>query len=283
MEAVIHACIEPLRPHKTYLLMKAFTVGWPGSRLHYGLPPEGMDPFVVWGQQWTAAEAIRRAEKEGRPYFDIDNGFWEPGRGNDRGYYKITYRGLSPVFLPDAPDVHGLPTLKPWRKTGSHILLAYPGTGFGAALGMDMESWIAGAEAHIREFTDRKIIVRPKTLTEPLGGDLRDCWALVTHSSNVAVDAVIAGIPVFVAPTNPASPVGNHYLTNIEDPVMPERTQWLRSLASQHFKVWEMREGHHFEKLKRVIEIGDLDYARRRLQKDSGDAARDDCAADPIA
>jgi len=83
---------------------------------------------------------------------------------------------------------------------------------------------------------------------------MRDCWALVTHSSNVAVDAVIAGVPVFVEPTSPAAPVGNLDLAKMENPNMPERGPWFDSLMAQQFTVDEMRSGLAREYMQMVID-----------------------------
>jgi hypothetical protein len=88
----------------------------------------------------------------------------------------------------------------------------------------------------------------------PLADDLRNCWALVTHSSNVAVDAVLMGIPVFVAPTCPAAPVGNLDLAKLETPDMPDRARWFDSLMAQQFTVDEMRSGLAKEYLQMVID-----------------------------
>jgi hypothetical protein len=84
--------------------------------------------------------------------------------------------------------------------------------------------------------------VRPKYSATPLVGDLRDAWALVPHSSNVAVDAVLAGIPLFVASTSPAAPAGRTDL-DIENPTMPDRESWWASLTCQQFTLREMADG----------------------------------------
>lgn len=235
------------RQEKTRLVMSAFAKGFPGSKIIMGDPPDDGNPIAVYGQLWGAERLIPRAIESGRAFYQIDNGYFLPGRGGTRGFYRICYRSLSPVFLPNAPDVrtHLLRTpFKQWRKSGSHIVLALPGAGFGQAIGLNMSEWIKSAERKIRKRTHRRILIRAKGSIRPLGHDLRDAWAVVTHSSNVAVDAVIAGIPVFVEPTCPAAPVGNLSLDRIERPFMPNnREAWWRSLMAQQFTLSEMEQG----------------------------------------
>jgi hypothetical protein len=83
--------------------------------------------------------------------------------------------------------------------------------------------------------------------------DLTDAWALVTHSSNVAVDAVLCGVPVFVAPTSPAAPVANLDLKTMKAPLMPQRGAWLASLLAQQFTLDEIRSGFAKQMMDQVV------------------------------
>jgi hypothetical protein len=65
---------------------------------------------------------------------------------------------------------------------------------------------------------------------------------------------VIAGVPVFVDGASAAAPVGNLDVSQIEQPVMPDRTRWLHSLACQHFTLDEMRDGAAWRCLWKVRE-----------------------------
>lgn len=248
-------CLTAERLEKSRRVIENLVKGWAdGGRLIVGPPADDGNPFVVYGQRWLAEEIIPPALKTGRPFWHIDNGFWLPGRGTAIGYYRISYRGLAPVLLKDAPhrEIERSPTFRPWRQDGSHILFAHPGLGFGRCVGLNMPEWIEVTRRRLHARTRRKIIEREKYCSRPLVDDLRGCWAVVTHSSNVAIDAVIAGIPVFVYPNSPAAPVGNPYLENIESPRMPDREAWFRSLMCQQFTIHEMRDGLACELLNRV-------------------------------
>lgn len=248
-------CLEPERLDKTRRLLGCVAAGWKRpAHLILADPPDDGEPFIVWGQKWTALRAIPKALQENRPFYQFDNGYQQPGRGRNSGYYRITYRGLAPVLLKDPPPrANGLGiSLKPWRKEGKHIVFALPGHGYGQSIGLDMPAWVDEMDRILPNVTDRPIIRRPKDSRQSLASHLHDAWALVTHSSNVAVDAVIAGVPVFVAPSSPAAPVGNLDFADLENPAMPEREQWINSLMCQQYTLQEMTNGLAFHFLEMV-------------------------------
>ena len=82
----------------------------------------------------------------------------------------------------------------------------------------------------IRSRSDRKIIIRRKPQAGqniiPLSEQLLEAHALVTHSSNVAIESVIAGVPVFVSPSSAAAPVGQTDFNLIESPKYRLETRW---------------------------------------------------------
>lgn len=246
-------CIEPMRRQKSGRIMIALFQSWPGDekRLVYGPPPDDGSPFVIWGQRWTTEAVLPKAIRTGRQFWYIDNGFMNPANGRETGYHRITYKGMTPILMDDPEPRLEIP-LAPWRGIGWHIVLALPGDWFGRSIGFDMPEWIEAAPTRVRSFTKRRVLVRPKGTKRPLENDLRGAWALVTHSSNAAVDAVRMGIPVFVEPTSAAAPVGNLDLGNLENPEMPDRQKWWRSLMNQQFTVDEMANGTAWRLLSKV-------------------------------
>lgn len=248
--------ILPERQHKFEMIMRALEVGWrEPAKCIYGMPPDDRNPVVAYGQIWGSEMILRQATETGRLYYHIDNGYWRPGRGRPDGYYRICYCGMTPKFLPacDPKRARALGVqMHPWRKNGTHILLGLPGPEFGCGIGLDMVSWIARIRDELPTLTRRPIIVRDRKCIAPLEQHLRNCWAVVTHSSNIAVDAVTAGIPVFVAPTSAATPVGNLMLDNLENPAMPDREAWFASLACQQFTPLEMRSGCAYDYLRAI-------------------------------
>lgn len=232
-------------------LMEALAEGWPGARVCLGRPPSMADPFIVWGQVWLAEEMIRASLRLGRRrFFQIDNAFFKPARGSLVGYYRFMCSRPDPVVLSNPqllrqrmrdPDLRA--EFRRWRRSGDHVLVAVPGQEFGRAFGIDVPGWSRSIVARVRAATSRPVRVRERDATRPLQEDLDGCWAVVTHSSNVAVDAVLAGVPVFVEPTSMAAPVGNLSLRDLRNPACPPRRMWWASLMCQQFSVPEFRDG----------------------------------------
>jgi hypothetical protein len=252
---MIWCCIEPERVEKTTPIMQAMARGFQG-RTCLGDPPDDGQPFVVWGQLWTALRALPRAMSQGRPFLHIDNGYVDPARGGLTGYYRITVNGMSPAFLPDAPKSRVRARMMPWRETGDHVLLALPGEEFGRAIGLEMRDWLREIPDRVSAHTRRRVQIRSRKARPPVSRDLLNCWALVTHSSMVAVDALLAGVPVFVEPTNCAAPVGNLDLSKLESPGMPDRDPWFNSLMLQQYTLEEMRSGFAAEVINPILKQG---------------------------
>lgn len=256
----MYLCVTPERYVKTTRLMAALKNGAPGKAdIVYGAPPPDNTTFVVWGQLHLTLKIVPPALRSGRPFWVIDNGYWKPARGTAIGYYRLTYCSMSPVLLPTASDRRtDMRPLKLWRAGHpmQSVLLGMPGLDFGLAVGLNVRAWAQDIEQRIRAQTSRRIVVRMKNSPTPLERELDGAWALVTHSSNVAVDAILAGVPVFVAPTNPAAPVGRTDL-EIEWPVKPERYQWLCSLSCQQFTLDEMRSGEAQYWMNQIKEVYD--------------------------
>lgn len=250
----LYCCIEPQRVEKTERIMSALAAGT-GGRICLGAPPRG-EAFVVWGHRFLSETIIPRAIADGTPWWFIDNGFYQPARGGTAGYYSLTYRSLAPIMF-DAPDMGRLAiTMAPWRRERhGYVLLALPGRYYGQMLGFDMKAWSEMMRAKIRKYTRRQVVIRDKKkCRRPLADDLAGASVVVTHSSKIAVDAVIAGVPAIVAPTNPAAPVASTNLADIEKPKMPERERWWASLMAQQFTLEEMRSGLAAAAMSAIVE-----------------------------
>jgi hypothetical protein len=259
--------VEPLwwlvvsekRPEKQGAIVKALHAGMGPrvSRICKVAPPNPTDPFIGIGQIWGIEKLVPPALETGRPFFLIDNGYYRTsGRGNQaRGHFEFTYRSLAPIVLAD-PDFSRFPAsqcLKPWRpRREGYVLVGLPGPAFGKMIGLDMQAWGDSIVDRIRKHTDRPIRLREKTCTRPLSHDLDGASVVVTHSSNVAVDAIVEGVPCIVESLNPAAPVCSLDLADIEHPHMPDRTHWWASLMCQQFTMAEMASGLCWQWLQRI-------------------------------
>lgn len=262
----VHCYITPQRVEKTRAYMTAFLVGAYGC----GRPTDEImmlpandrrpaDVHVVWGQWMSALEIVPYARRRGEHCLNIDNGWVLSARGGAEGFYRFTFDGPSPRLLPglNLARAHAMGVqMKPWRRRGRHVLICMPGPNFGRPWGATADEWSKSIISRVAESTDRPIIFRTKTSPRSIEQDLKDAWCVVTYGSNAAVDAVLAGVPVFCAEANAAAPMGRTDLA-LEDPVYPDREAWLASLVHQQFTLDEISAGlmwrtftQHFPELR---------------------------------
>ena len=143
-----------------------------------------------------------------------------------------------------------------------------------------MQDWIENQIKEIRMYTTRPILVRPhprnqinidvekftnvkvrlpkrdfKTYDDTdFKAVLARAWAVVNHSSNPAMEAVINGIPVFVSESSLCHDVGNLKLADINTPAMPNRHNWANKLAYTEWFKDEIQAGLPWTRLKKRLE-----------------------------
>jgi hypothetical protein len=219
------------------------------------VPPAPLQPggVVAYGFLRGLLPTLRQAQKEARPWVYMDRGYLRATHGDDySGYFRVT-RG--------AWQLHGWSTrrdtkrfdrlmlkIAPWRR-GSHVLVCPPGDTFTQAIGgFTAKEWLDATLQALHAHTDRPIRIRNKPDAKkpglPLAHDLQDCHALVTYMSNTAVEAVLAGVPVFTTGRCAAAAMGQRDLAAIESPVYPEnRYEWAAMLAANQWTTEELKRG----------------------------------------
>jgi len=159
-------------------------------------------------------------------------------------------------------SVQGL-ELKPWRTKGDNILICLQRRGSFAVRDIDQIQWMLNIVKELKKYTDRKILVRTKDrhLNDQIRSldveisneddDMYTAWAAIVMSSTIDIKLVLSGIPVFTM-TNRAFtyPLGNHELSNIEDPILANRKQFFYDLAYAQWTIEEMREGLAWNHIK---------------------------------
>lgn len=220
------------------------------------------DAVLAYGWRYwrPCLEAYRAA---GKPYVFMDLAYW--GRNPDRmvedGFYKVTVNGRHPVVRHDLPPDRFARfgrAVAPWRADGRHILLAGMSAKNAHDLGIPPASWESETIIKLKGLTRRPILYRPKPtwkdarpLTgarhsfghEPLHSALANCWAVVTHHSNVGVDGLLAGVPIYTE-EGAARPFSMATLAEIERPAMPDgREAFFAGLAYCQWSLKEMRSG----------------------------------------
>lgn len=176
---------------------------------------------------------------------------------------------------------HGV-EVKPWRETGTHVLiLAQRPKGFN--MFTDQDDWLATTIETLRKYTQRPIMIRmhPGDGTrfkqieklqkrygtsisisehEGIREALQDCWCCVGYASTPNVVSAIEGVPVYVEePTKSwAQDVCFNDLSQIENPPMPDRSQWVNKIANIHWSNDEVKSGRLWAAIKTYISFARL-------------------------
>jgi hypothetical protein len=206
-----------------------------GAGFFYGVRP-------AWSHLWEQAKAERRE------WIYCDNSYFDVSRESS---FRVTREalqadGLQACWTGDgAARLKALGiTVKDWRHNGSHIVVCPQSDEFLRVVAGYEGNWLADATAEIRKHTDRSLRIRKKGEPRPLVADLQGAWALVTHMSCAAVEALCAGVPVFCTGRCAAQWMGSSDLSMIETPYYPERRQeWAEVLATNQWTLSELADG----------------------------------------
>jgi hypothetical protein len=173
-------------------------------------------------------------------------------------------------------DWHNAP-LKPWRTTGDHVLiLCQRPKGFNMFL--DQDTWLEKTVDKIRKHTQRPIMIRMhpgdgtrfkqiEKIQKRYGtsvsisehANIRDalvnCWCTVGINSTPNVVAAIEGIPGYVEDTRRswAADVAFTDLAQIENPPLPDRTEWAHKIANIHWSNQQVTSGQLWSSIKNYI------------------------------
>lgn len=206
--------------------------------------------------------------------------------GNTKGYLRLSYDGIFPntgEYCYDNPDPNRWEKikrdlnfdLKPWRKTGNHILLCLQRNGGWSMKGIPVIDFFKQSVLQIRKYSNRPIVVRTHpgdkkamlyskelignniSLSEniTLVEDLKDAWATVVYNSSPSVASIIEGVPSFVFDPefSQAKSVANLDIKNIENPIMNERLHWIRQLAQCHWNNEDLINGAAWKHMRQWL------------------------------
>jgi len=228
------------------VICAAFAEGFDGQIVPTNRLLDG--PLATYGILRGTTPLIHQCQWVDRDYYYMDNGMIKPG--HFEGYYRLTRNEIHPSNPQMVPDDRwralGVKP-RPWRRDGKHVLITPLTDDFGAFYGIDPDRWSDAVVNEISRHTNRKIVVRPKPkgnapAANSFTDDLKDCWCLVTHSSNTAIVALLEGIPVIILGESGAKPLSWTY-DNLEAPDWPDREPLFHWLAYNQFTLDELRDG----------------------------------------
>ena len=166
--------------------------------------------------------------------------------------------------------------LKPWQTTGNTILICGQHDKSLQWHNMPrMSTWVMDTIEELQKHTNKLIVFRPHprcklphieheytnvTRQEPrfINGTYDDfdmgfdnVWATISYSSNPGIHSLLEGVPSFVSTHSLAYDAANDidFLHNIENPIRPDRQQWLNDYAWTEFTVQEISQGIPLKRL----------------------------------
>lgn len=225
----------------------AFREGCNGRSVAPGKLFEGTP--AVYGILRGCGEIIHQCDWLGRDYYHVDLGYL--GRGHFDGHYRVSKNGLQAdigdeEFSPERFEKTGT-KLRPWRRTGTNIVVAPLSANMGRFLGIDTYQWCQAVKAEIKRWTDRPVRMKEKHEGE-ISAALDDCWCLVTHASNAAVDALIEGVPVITLGPSAVENLSWDF-RNIEKPAWLDREPVFYALAHHQWTLDSFRSGQTWSEL----------------------------------
>jgi hypothetical protein len=229
------------------------------------------DVAVIWSMLWAGRMRPNQQIWElyrstGRPVIVAEVGMLKRGLT-----WKLGINGTcltadyGKELIPDRASQLGA-QIKPWTNAGYNIVVACQRNDSEQWSGQPPTiAWLTETARKIRQHTDKPIVIRPHPRQRianipgcviesprPIPGTydsfnydqcLKTTWAVVNHNSGPGTQAVLNGVPAFVGSTSLAAPVGNLDLAQIENPLRPDRTQWMEQLAHTEWTIPEIESG----------------------------------------
>lgn len=163
--------------------------------------------------------------------------------------------------------------LKPWRSKGKHILVCMQRDGGFSMKNLNPTVWLHNKLMELQNYTDRPIVIRPHpgkiqnfqqynnknvsvidSTRISLIDSMKKAHAAIFFNSSSAVAAICEGIPIFIDDNScVAKQVANRDISQIENPKLFEREQWIYDLASAHWSDHDGRTGEIYKKFMPFI------------------------------
>lgn len=239
---------------------------------------------VIWSVLWNGRmlgnrQVFNRSQQNNKPIIVLEVGGIQRGTTWKVGINGINHGCFSLDNLdPNRPNRLGL-ELQPWRTSGDHILICGQHERSLQWQSMPKTSqWVFETINTLRQYTDRKIVVRPhprspftflnarqvgiiKEQPRMIPGTYDDydmkfkgVHAVINWSSNPGIRAVLNGVPAFVGPHSLAYDVANYDLDRIESPAKPDRESWLVEYAHTEWTLDEIASGQPLSRLMPKIQ-----------------------------
>ena len=242
--------------------------------LSNGQLPGKVQAVAIAGILRGNAKLLAECQARGIEYYYIDHAYFNAGYA-DPSWMRITKNGFVQNAIvnndPSRWNKFFQTPLQPYlHKTRKNILILPPSDAVAKVFGAD--GWLPRVAQKIKQHTSRPLIIRHKpgpilnndliTLKGRSSYDyppMDEIWSkvycVVAFNSNLAVDALIRGIPVITTPYSATWPLSNK-IESIENLIEFDRSSLLSSLSWGQYNIDEMRSGYAYKniiKLKQTV------------------------------
>jgi hypothetical protein len=263
MKVNIMPCRFPLKMHDWPLLLQT-GIEAKGDQVKISQRPDGSACHFFWGlhRAWG-----RNALSNKKTSIILERAYL----GDRFNWYAFGFNGLNGMadfknedVKPDRWEKYWRGEVKPWIKSGEYALVVGQVPGDASLYGKDPYQWAAQAVAEAKK-KYKRVVFRPHpshrnpqkvagaeyqqgSLEEALTG--ADC--VITYSSNVAVDAVINGIPAISV--HPGSMAREVTTRSLDEPFFKnDLDDWGRKIAYSQWTAEELKSGEAWAHLRRFI------------------------------
>jgi hypothetical protein len=258
-------------------VFSAFQQGLESMNLNYNFHDMSADVAVIWSMVWAGRMQSNQTvwqqfRSSGRPVIVLEVGMLNRGHT-----WKIGLNGISKGCYYDKDLDTNRPSdlgieLMPWKQSGQNIVIAVQRHDSEQWHGQpSINTWLNDTVSTVRKYTDRPIAVRShprQPVSIPTGcirempskiegsydsynfaESLSNTWAVINHNSGPGSQSVIAGVPAFVSADSLAVPVACTDLKQIENPLRPDRSQWIVEVCHTEWTLAEIADGRPLERL----------------------------------
>jgi hypothetical protein len=237
------------------------------------------DVAVIWSMLWAGRmksnqQVWQHFTHTGRPVIVAEVGMLKRGVTWKLGLNGTGQDAVYNNIVPGRAESLGI-VAKPWNESGYNIVIACQRSDSEQWAGQPPTvAWLTETAQTIRQYSDRPIIIRPhprERISEIPGcyivspksipgtydsfdydQCLKSAWAVINWNSGPGSQAIINGVPAFVGSSSLAAPVANLNLDQLENPIRPDRTQWLDHLARTEWTIEEISTGLPLAQLLKI-------------------------------
>lgn len=232
-----------------------------------GQLPSRVQAVAIAGILRGNAKLLAECQAKGIDYYYIDHAYFNSGYAKPT-WMRITKNGFVQNAIvsndPSRWNKFFQTPLQPYLyKNRKSILILPPSDAVAKVFGA--QSWLPRIAQKIKQHTNRPLIIRHKpgpilndnliTLKGRSNYDyppMDEIWSkvycVVAFNSNMAVDALIRGIPVITTPYSATWPISNK-VESIENLIEFDRSALFSSLSWGQYNIDEMRSGYAYKNI----------------------------------